>query len=283
MTSSSMNISKNLMTGKCDEKCSYSFNYKTSPNCNATNYGNYIYLTYDKRTISPVKFNNLSYDVDSIQIYSPSVHQFNDNNVDGEIIITHSSLSSGSPLLVCVPINSATPVTEGSNLLNEIVSAVITKPLYKGDSQISVKLENYNLNSIVPKKPFYYYTSTNSETNVIVYGIENSIGLDKELINTLRTLITNPENVVNLIGDSLFYNKKGPSSSLNGTDDDQIYIDCKPTGNSSDTVDVEKSKSPINYDLNNLKSNKFVWYIIYSLLFVFVIFIINKLLIYLIN
>jgi len=278
-----MNISKNVMSGKCDEKCSYSFNYRTSSNCNATNYGSYINFTYDKSTSPSIKFNNLDYDVDKIEIYSPSVHLFTNNNVDGEIIITHSSLSSGSPLLVCIPISSSSPVSDASKLLTSLVSAVVSTPLYVNNPQISIKVDNYNLNSIVPKKPYFFYTSANNDINVIVYGIDYSINLDKELITNLRTLITPPENTAVPNSDTLYYNKKGPSSSTNG--DDQIYIDCKPTGNSDDTVDITntKKKTPISYDLESLKSNKLLMYIIYSVVFVIIIMLIHKLLVYIFN
>ena len=43
-----VNISKSSMSGKCDEKCAYSFKYNISPSCKANNYSSYISLTYDE-------------------------------------------------------------------------------------------------------------------------------------------------------------------------------------------------------------------------------------------
>ena len=42
-----IDISMSKITGKCDLKCSYSFNYNNS-SCLATNRGNYISISYDK-------------------------------------------------------------------------------------------------------------------------------------------------------------------------------------------------------------------------------------------
>ena len=77
MTSQSpMNISKSRWDNYCDEKCAYSFDYKTSGNCNVNNYGSYLQLSYDASNPPPVTFNGYTYYVEKIEIYSPSLHLF---------------------------------------------------------------------------------------------------------------------------------------------------------------------------------------------------------------
>ncbi len=71
-----INITPEKISGKCDVKCSYYFKYYNS-NCNATNNGYNITLTYDKANTEPVTYNNKKYYVEQVNIYSPSVHLFN--------------------------------------------------------------------------------------------------------------------------------------------------------------------------------------------------------------
>ena len=84
-----IDISMSKITGKCDLKCSYSFNYNNS-SCVATNRGDYISILYDKSTAPPVLYNATGYDVQEIRLYAPSLHSYNDSKTDGELIIIHS-------------------------------------------------------------------------------------------------------------------------------------------------------------------------------------------------
>ena len=100
-----MNISQENITGICDLKCFLSFNYTTS-NCTAQNNGFNIKLSYDKSKMPPVLYNDEKYHVHEISIFSPSVHLFENANVNGEIIINHISTTGGTPLNISIPIVS---------------------------------------------------------------------------------------------------------------------------------------------------------------------------------
>jgi hypothetical protein len=258
-TTTTMNISQNLMSGKCDEKCSYSFNYQTSSNCNAKNYGNYLQLTYDKQNTPSVLFNVIDYYADNVQIYSPSFHKFNNIIVDAEIVIVHYSLRNGSPLLVCIPVYSSANTSNNSVLFNSIINAAVAYPLKPDTDMISIKLDNYNLNNIVPKKPYFYYTSNNA--NVIVYGIENSIYAETTIISKLRNIISNKTNVNIPLSDTIYYNQIGSNLSLSG--DGEIYIDCKPVGVSDHTEDVIVSKKSSSTETTSETSDLFNYVILF--------------------
>jgi len=126
MTSSNtkINISTENVYGDCDLKCSYSYKYHQS-NLVATNNGVFISLSYDKGTTSPVVYNARKYFVSKINIYSPSLHRFNDNNVNAELVIEHAPEIGGELLYVCIPIIESTNSSDSSNLLTEIIQSVV--------------------------------------------------------------------------------------------------------------------------------------------------------------
>jgi len=236
-----MNISKASMIGKCDEKCAYSFSYKDSLNCRINGYETYLSLKYDNTAINPVVFNNFNYPVDTVEIYSPSIHKFNNNLTDAEIIINHISSSTGTPLMVCVPISLSGSSGTGSTLLSNIISQLSDNNFKKGNN-INLRIPTNNLNSFVPNKPYYYYT-TNSNVNVVVFPIDDAVFISQRLLDNLHKMITKTTNIVaGGIDNAIFYNKSGPSSSSTNSEEG-IYIDCQPTGNSEETTDVNYNKS----------------------------------------
>jgi len=274
-----VNISKSSMVGNCDEKCAYSFKYQISPTCNATNYHSYISLSYDGGTASPAVFNNFSYNVNNIEIYSPSVHKFNNQFVDAEIIINHVSNSTGAPLLICIPISVSGIATTGSQIITDIITAVSSNPLKPRDPAITINVNNYNLEDIVPKDPYFYYIGKTQNANIIVFNIGSAIAISQSAITNLQSIISQSNIVVAPgIDNSLFYNQSGPSSSA--ILDDGIYIDCKPTGDSEEMTDVPFTKATY-YDLSSYVSSDVFILLAGSIAFMALIYLINKFILYL--
>jgi len=281
MTSSNpMNISINGMDNYCDEKCAYSFKYQISNTCTATNYGTYIHLNYiDSGNVAPVTFNSNTYNVDNIEIYSPSLHYFNGKAVDGEIIITHKATSVGMPLVVCIPIIvGGRQLSSGSQIISDIINDVVAQPLKQGEPAMNIKLNDYTLNSIVPITPFFYYTGSN-DYNIIVYGLNTGISVDQSVITGLQTIISPVSNVIYPSVDYFYMNKTGPSNNRNVGD--EIYIDCQPTGNSEETTDVTFDKNPIVNNIGSMFNIQIIIFIIAAFIFVFLIMMIHKFLAYL--
>jgi len=243
-----MNIQLNKVTGKCDEKCMFKYNYITSSTCVATNNTNNFSLTYDKNSKNPVTFNNNEYNVSSINIYFHSVHYFNGKFTVGEIVIIHKCDTNGKLLIICLPLSdqSGSP----SNLLNNILNRIITIHISSGYSS-DLKLDvDYNLNNILNYDPFYYYYDKNN-TDIICYGLLNSIYVSSDLVDSIKSLISVPSETMWMQKvPYLFYNKKGPIKY----DGDEIYIDCKPV-NSSGSEDIMFDKSGENVNNNNTSSN----------------------------
>lgn len=246
---SSMNITqKTGGVGKCDEKCSYSYKYQTSSNCNAGNHNTNISFSYEQQQNPAVYFNKISYQVDTVEFYSPSIHKFDGKKVDAEIVIRHLS-NSGSPLLVCIPMTPSGTISEGSKMITQMLEEVSNRQLHNGDSSMSVTVDDYNLDKIIPRKPFFYYENNNK--NYIVYGRQDSLNLNADLMNKINELLALPQNILAPETSILAFNENGPSPYGISGMDDEIYIDCQPTGNSQENMDV-KFNEPANPSVNNL-------------------------------
>jgi len=278
MTSQSpMNISKSHWDNYCDEKCAYSFDYKTSSNCNVNNYGSYLQLSYDTSNPPPVTFNGYTYYVEKIEIYSPSLHLFNGVQVDGEIIITHQPTSMGAPLMVCIPLSSAKVQTSGATqIFTDIINGSTQLKPNSGEA-ISIKLNNYNLNNIVPQTPFYYYED--NKGNVVVFGLENAVYIDSAAKDTLKTIITPVTNVEFPRVEYYSLNKYGPVVG-GGNGDGQIYIDCQPTGNSEETTEVQYSKPAIVNNLGGFFNSQVGILIAAAFIFIVLILLIYRLIMF---
>jgi hypothetical protein len=130
-----MNISESTpyLNGNCDLKCDYSFYYQLSicsiyPNSDNT----FLHFTYENNSngTKQVLYNGVEYNVSGILISSPSIHYFDGNQAEAEIIITHHPvLGNGLPLFVSIPITTSQgsiPNQKGSKLLNEMISFAVS-------------------------------------------------------------------------------------------------------------------------------------------------------------
>ena len=247
MSTQNINISATNVAGKCDLKCSYNFKYSES-NTTAKNNSVMINLTYDSTSVPPVIFNDQKYVVGNISIVSPSIHLFDGNSLPGEIIIEHNPVQGGNNLKVCVPFNSSSESSNASQIITNIIQTVASNAPSEGEST-NLNM-SFNLQDIIPRKPFYMYEDTNN-TNWIVFGAINAIPLSSTTITTLQQIII--PFPIPTPGGSLFYNSKGPVSGV--SIGDGIYISCKPTGSSEDETAVEYNKNSTSTDMSNIMEN----------------------------
>lgn len=243
---SSINISPKNIAGKCDLKCAYQFKYPVST-LTAKNNEVMITLTYENNSNPAVVFNENKYNVSNIYIYSPSLHYFNNNKTIGEVIIEHYPVSGGENLYVSIPLIQSGDVNSGSKLISDVIISVARSAPAKND-YVNINIQDFTLQNIVPKSPFYNYTgSGNMPGQFIVYGLNNAIPITKSTAEVLGKIL-NPYDLI-LTGDKLFFNSKGPNTSLK---DQGIYISCKPTGTSSETTEVEMQKSSNTFEFGSL-------------------------------
>ena len=269
-----INISADNVIGECELKCAYTHKYLNS-SCNATNNGNVILLSYDKTSTHPVIYNNNKYDVGQVAIYAPSIHKYNGDLIDGELIITHNPILGGAAFSVAIPIIQSTVSTTATTLLSEIIMGVSNGAPKNGD-QTTLSLSNYSLTHFIPKKPFYNFTDTTNNVEYVAFDKENSIDLSQQVLTTLKSIISNYSN--NAEGSDLFYNKKGSNSS--STNENDIYISCLPTGNSEETVDVMYDKPSTSVDVF---SSPIFKYLVGALIFILSFYIIQGVIVFLLK
>ena len=281
-TNNNIDISKYTAGNNiCDLKCAYNFDYPET-NLVATNRGMLIAFAFDNNTATPVVYNQQKYSVASMMIVSPSLHFFNGNQTNptgsqtnAEIIINHTPSVSGNSLAVCIPIIQSNDTNEASNLVTNLIQSVANSANQQGQ-KVNINT-NITLNTIIPNKPFYSYTSSDgNNTDFIVFGISDAISLNSTSITSLQKFIK--PYPLPTPGKNLFYNKNGPNNSNVG---DGIYIQCNPVGASKDEVPVEYSKNSSSFDIfsgNNENAIKiflqilFVIFIFGILVFIFMWF-----------
>ena len=239
-----INISLQNVAGKCDLKCSYAFKYSES-NSTAKNDGVVIDITYDSTSVPPVVYNEEKYTVSKIMITSPSLHLFNNSTMPGEIMIEHIPVKGGNNLNVCVPFSSSTESSTASVLITQVIEKVATNAPSEGDST-NLNISNFNLQSIVPRKPFFAYST--GANDYIVFSELNAIPLSSSTITTLQQIIQ-PFSLL-MPSAPLFYNSKGPISGLQIGDG--LYISCQPTGSSVEETSVEYDKNSSSVDFSNI-------------------------------
>lgn len=247
----------NSQSTTCNKKCDYAFDYeKNTPAFTSYNKGNYIKLVFNPDTNSPVIFNNEKYNLIDVCIFSPSLHTYNGEQSDGEILINHSSISTSSNLIVSIPINKS---STGNNNLQKIITE--TSSLANSDNTSGkIDIPAFSLNNFIPQSPYYFYNGTKmydnckGNYNYIVFDQNSSIPITFDVLKVLKNIIQPYK--IKTKNNKLFYNKNGPSMTLQGTNGDDIYIKCEPTGDNGSTM-VEKSNPYSLEDFGNINFKNF--------------------------
>ena len=262
---SSINIQTNYSYEPCIEKCSYNFNYPKT-HLTITNNDTYLSMVFldtaDQQT--NITYNNADYTVSEIILTWPSLHNFNGQQLDGELIVYHVS-TTGSNLWVCVPIKKSDYSSSQalSNILDES-STLANKP----DLVFNYQNDDFSLQDLIPEKPFYNYTGNYGTLtgDFIVFDSLNVITINSTIFTNIFQQIINQNNLL-LTGGSIYYNEKGPNlENLN----DGIYISCNPTGESNDLVDISKPKNNVSFSEYNNNVMIFLKIIVGILLMIFV-------------
>ena len=271
LTKTAINISPKNVYGKCDLKCLYNFKYKES-NLTVKNNGINISMTCDNSNVPPVLYNEVKYNVSKIILFSPSLHLFNENKLDAELIVEHIPETGGQHLYVCVPIIKSGDSTTASTLLTQVILGVAANAPAENETT-SLNLSGFTLSKIIPKSPFFSYSGTysSSTADFIVFGKNYAVPLNEKILSSLASIIK--PFPLPMIGDNLFFNAKGPNSS--GSVGDGIYISCQPTGSSEEEIDITNTKSSTSFDMGNLMDNstfKLVIKILVSCIFFIIVF-----------
>ena len=272
---SPINIISNQEVNQCTNKCNLTYaNSIAEQDVIVTNNGTYISvaITNDENT---AQLDNSDYALSELQIYSPSLHQYNNTNQIGEILMVYDSTeNSTEQLIISIPISQGggSVTDQGFNNLMNIVN-VYTPTL--GDNSNFV-ISDLNFNNFISTSSFYTYTGTvinNCETTayyILFYPTTFSIFIPNNYIYNNQITCITPSGVTVEPNTDYFFNPEGANFG-NG---DGIYMDCVAVNTSQAEELVPMSGSYTSYTgsaLQNPTVIEIVRYIIFSL-FIIIIF-----------
>lgn len=293
-SNSPINISNTDNILNCSGKCDFKYNFLLS-NIICTNRTNYLSIELSKKDKTMVDYSTNSssgsctleggkLNVNELRIYTPSLHKYNNVRAEAELIIDLKNTMGGNDILLCIPIsNTSGTLPEASTQLNQIIDLMssIGNTPNQGGNIPGLEL---NLNQFISNKGFYTYNGTmpyspcNNCTIFIVYHLDNtSININDTILNKLQNIIQTSNFPIKQVKEEqgLAFNKSGAKRNA-GSSDDNIWIDCQPTGQSGKTlVTTEKNDNYNNYNdyLKNLFNGN-VGKVILGLILVFLFFVI---------
>ena len=218
----------------CNLKCAYSFKYAPT-SLRITNRGNYLSFLTDDANSPPVTYNDQNYNVKEARLYTPSLHNWSGEQVDAELVISHTNTNSTNNLLVCIPIVKSSTTTAECAVFFDFIMAEAQRTATSQGQQTVYNNPTLTLGKFIPMKPYYSYIGTlpwtpcNGVYSYVVFKKQDAITMSPSAYSALNTLIPSPHNIQpkneNNTG-SISYNANGPTPPNVG----EIYIDCQPTG-----------------------------------------------------
>lgn len=177
----------------CKQDCSYQFSYNKNSSAVVSNLVDYLDIKVDGA--NTVKFNSYTINLHDVRLYQPSLHLFDGQQADAELIISHSGY--GNNVLVCVPIKAGDGKGASNDFFSQIMEHVPPKSDNNTKSSQNVNVVNWSLNDVVPVGTFYFYIGQypyppcNGKNNTIVFGLDNAAKINSKDLSLLKTL-TNP-------------------------------------------------------------------------------------------
>jgi len=242
-----VNISPSTIDGKCDLKCAYNFKYKDMNNAVVSNGGMILQVENEVRSDLPVLYNQQKYQDVVNLIYYPSARLYNGNLAVAEIIIGHKPENGGNPLFVTIPIKISNDTSNATRIITDLIKGASMSAPKQGEK---FTISSFNLQKIVPSKPFYAYSSVYGD--YIAFGLLDAIPIRQDTMDTFKKIIVEQKHLTAFAamekGSGLYYNSSGPNTT-SATLGDGIYISCNPTGNSTETTEVTYEKNASENDM----------------------------------
>jgi carbonic anhydrase len=272
-----MNISPQNIAGNCTYKCDLSFDFPVS-SCTATNNGNNLKLSLNCPN-PPVVFNNNKYNLTEIDLFSPSLLLYNNQQSSAELLLVFNPVSGGKFFILTIPLSTNGISGVASNKISEIINAASKGAPAQGGST-NQGIADFTLNDFIPMREFYSF-SYPDYSDFVSFGTQSAIYISQKDLATLQKIIKPSEGSFFTTGPKLFINKKGPVKGLHSTGSNDIYIDCQPTNSSEDEKnEVVNIKANTSYDvgssMSNILFNPLFLLILFAIIFIILIVGINK-------
>lgn len=230
---------------QCSDTCKFTFKYSDS-SCTVRKFTIFdqqcLLASYDTGNSSTnVVYNGISYVPTACLIFNGSFHTYDKETSPGEVVILHQGsggAGAGKMLLVCISISvsDTSTLSESGEIIDQIIKTVPKTQVSKSDessSPFGVK-GLYNLSQIIPENaPYYTYIgnafySTRSEAiNYVVFTQGNVCKISRDALTHLNDIVKkNKAPTTSMPVNTASLNSIG----ANGSSSNQIYIECKPTG-----------------------------------------------------
>jgi carbonic anhydrase len=264
----------------CKDNCSFNFSYNPNSSCILTNKGDYLDIKTDGN--NKVTYNNQDITLQSVRLYSPSLHSFDGKHTDAELILRHSG-ANGQNIMVSVPIMAKEGAGQSMHFFSQLSKFI---PLSKGEKQ-NIQVSNWSLDDAMPGgkakgAPFYHYSGSSPyppckmKATIIIFDIEHASTIKPSDLSLIKKSIkaTSSNDKEGFIGREGFvgregmvtYNSSGANSNNKDTGEDEA-LECVEF---YDTGDTSSNKND-----NSSKSEPIDWSKIYeSPTFIFIVFII---------
>lgn len=230
---------KNNNYKECNMKCSYVYDYYKSNLIYVPLHGMGVaYTISDNSESSYIKYNKNEYKLMHIYIFARPVHTYNNNDLDGELVLYHISKISGQLLYVNIPIIK----TRSKGLLNNSkINSLIENTNFQRPNK-EMNITTFTLNDVIPKKTEYYNYNIDSYADVIIFPEDKPIYIDSNLFEEIEEVFKIKKGPARKLSNdnNIYINKKGAEIvSSKGND---IYIECNPTDAEGEEL-IEKEKS----------------------------------------
>ncbi len=275
-----INIDPAAVTAPCSLKCALALAYNTSTGSVATHRGEYLSLTYDRSGGAPVSFNLVDQFVTEMRIYRPSLHTYAGQHMDAEVIVVHNSDKGTRPVYLFVPVRAVSSSSSaGAGALATIVDSVAKGAPDEGGS---TQIPSFTLADIVPMKPFFTYTGSmpfqpctvDAQVQYAVWDANNACDMLSDTFDSLKKLIST-HSIAVAAPRPLFYNDRGPSSSVATGGADDLFIDCQPVLESTQTVTTSSTSSAPPFKLSDFTKSPFFIVVVATLGFVAIIWLLS--------
>ena len=221
----------------CTDTCALTIKfYDENTKFTMKNKGDHLLFTPINRNKSNViRFNSNEYMFKEIKIYKSSLHTYSGSPADGELSMQCVTTNNGNPsiLFISIPMvvgNSTTDITKSTE---KLIFQANTKIPKQNESGIT----NYgtNLNHLIPNRtPFEYYKQ-GSNIGIITYSVDYAIKISNSAMAIFNRTLAYKQTIplyvyANGITQVAPVSRNPIGASQTANTGDEIYIDCKPTG-----------------------------------------------------
>lgn len=278
----------------CRGKCNLNYQYNKS-HVIVTNKKNYILIDLAKQPTTVLNYStnttgiscNLQggeYIINEIRIYRPSLHTYNGEHADAEILIDHKNTMGGNDLFISIPISSKSGTQPNATRQLEKIIDFMKEVANNPGEGGNINDMNLDLNDFIPKKGFYTYSGTmpflpcKDCVIFIVWDLNDAaINLDLDKLTNLKSIINSKSFTIQPFSKNLGLAYNSAGATKKSTIGDSIWIDCQPTGSEGEIIITDKKDKSIpntkNYinDIKNFLSSD-IFKVILGILLVFIFY-----------